>query len=44
MVDEKIFLLLQPVERWKLPSCEKNISERDILQHTQIATDKCFCS
>ena len=26
--------LLQPLERWKTPSWERNISEHDIIQHT----------
>ena len=38
-----IFLLAQPIEHWKMPSWEKNISEHDI-KCTQITTDKCFCS
>ena len=27
-----------------MPSCKRNISEHHIIQGTQIATDKCFCS
>ena len=44
MVDEKKIFLVQPVECWKMPSWERNVSEDDIIQHTQIDTDKCFCS
>ena len=44
MVDEKENVLLKPIERWKTPSWEKNSLESDIIQYTQIATDKCFCS
>ena len=40
---QTIFLLAQPIEHWKMPSWEKNISEHDI-KCTQITTDKCFCS
>ena len=31
----KVFLV-QPVERWEMPSWERNISENEIIQHTQI--------
>ena len=31
--------LVQPIERWKTPSCERSISEHDILQ---ITAEKCF--
>ena len=44
MVDEKeVFFLVQFVERWKTPSCERNISDYDIIQYTQIVTGKCVC-
>ena len=36
------FFLVQPVERWKNPSLEGNISEHDIVKKTQISTEKCF--
>ena len=36
--------LLKPIERWKTSSWERNSLESDIIQYTQIATDKCFCS
>ena len=39
MIDEKKFFFVQPVERWKTPSWERNISEHDIIQQTQIVTD-----
>ena len=34
--------MMQPIERWETPSWERNISEHDIIQHTQITTEKCF--
>ena len=42
IVEEKKFFLVQPIERWKTPFWEKNISGHDIIQHTQIATDNAF--
>ena len=36
MVGNKKFFLLQPVEFWKMPSRGRNISEYEIIQHTQI--------
>ena len=44
MVDEKKNVLVQPIKHWKTPSWETALSEHDIMQHIQIATDKCFCS
>ena len=44
MVDKKKIFLVQPVEHWKMPSWERNISENDNIQHTQIATDNFFSS
>ena len=41
MIGNKKFFL-QAVEREKLPSWERNISEHDIIQHKQITTKKCF--
>ena len=42
MIKEKIIFLVQPIECWKAPFWETNISGHD-MQHTQIATDN-FCS
>ena len=33
MVGDKKFFFVQPVEHWKMPSSERNISEHDIIQH-----------
>ena len=33
MVGDKKFFCVQPVEHWKMPSSERNISEHDIIQH-----------
>ena len=41
MVGDQNFLL-QLVERWKTLLWERNISMYDIIQHKQIATEKCF--
>ena len=41
MTGNKKFFL-QAVEREKMPSWERNISEHDIIQHKQITTKKCF--
>ena len=35
LATRKVFLI-QPVERWEMPSWERNISENEIIQHTQI--------
>ena len=40
-LQEKHFLV-QPVKRWKTPTWEWTISEDDIIQHTQITTEKRF--
>ena len=42
MVGSKKFFLVKPVECWKMPSWERNISTHDIIQYTQITTEKCF--
>ena len=42
MVDEKKFFLVKPVECWKTPSWERNVSEHNLVQHTQIAIKECF--
>ena len=42
MVGNKNVFLLQLVERWRTRSWERNVSEHDITQHAQIATEKCF--
>ena len=34
LMTRKVFLV-QLVEHWKMPSWERNISEHDIIQHTQ---------
>ena len=36
----RILFLVQSIERWKAPSWERNISEKDIIQHTKITTEK----
>ena len=36
------FFLVQFIECWKMPSGERNISEHEIIEHTQITTKKCF--
>ena len=36
------FFLVQLVEHWKMPSRERNIPEHDIIQRTQITTEKYF--
>ena len=50
MVGKKKFFGVKPVEHWKTPFWERNVSEHNI-QHTQIAIDvfifythKVFCS
>ena len=35
LATRKVFMV-QPVERWEMPSWERNISENEIIQHTQI--------
>ena len=36
------FFLSQPVERYKMPSWERNISKHDIIQHKQVTNEKYF--
>ena len=40
--DKKKMFWVLPVERWKMPSWDRTISEHDIIKHTQITTEKCF--
>ena len=34
IVGDKKFFLLQPAERWKMPSWERNIPEHDMIKNT----------
>ena len=42
MVGKKKFFGVKPVEHRKTPFWERNVSEHNIIQHTQIAIDECF--
>ena len=42
MAGNKKKFLLQHIEFWKTPSWERNMSEHDIIQDTQITTEICF--
>ena len=39
MVGEKKNFFDATLARWKTPSWERNISERDVIQHTQITIE-----
>ena len=36
MVGDKKIFFVKPVKQWKMPSWERNNSEHDIIQHTQM--------